>query len=89
MSESEVVHDPVGHRFYVPTDEGEAFLEYAPVGADKLDYRRTFVSPELRNRGLAEKIVRVALAWAASEGKEVVPTCWYVAKILERRSKRS
>lgn len=87
MSDVDVRHDPDSRRFLVDVGEGEAFLEYSLVGDDKVDYLRTFVSPELRNRGLAEKIVRAALAWADSEGKEVIPTCWYVAKILERRAR--
>jgi hypothetical protein len=86
MSDVLVQHDEKRHRFWVDVDGLEAFLDYVPLGDDKLDYVRTFVPTELRGKGLADRIVKVALEWADARGKEVIPSCWYVAKVLERRS---
>jgi predicted GNAT family acetyltransferase len=42
------------------------------------------VPPELRGRGIAEQLVRAALADARTAGNKVVPACSYVAKFIER-----
>lgn len=44
----------------------------------------TFVPPELRGRGVAEKLVRAALAHAGREGLRVVPACSYVEAFIRR-----
>jgi predicted GNAT family acetyltransferase len=44
----------------------------------------TFVSPELRGKGIAEKLVRTALDYARSEQRRVVPSCSYVDLFIRR-----
>lgn len=80
----QIQHEPEGRRFVVTVDGAPAFLEYASAGAGRVDFRYTFVSPALRGRGLGAAVVREALAWARREGLKVVPSCWFVAAIVER-----
>jgi predicted GNAT family acetyltransferase len=40
----------------------------------------------MRGKGLAESLVRTALAWARVEKLKVVPQCSYVARFIERHS---
>jgi len=81
---NEVRHDVAGHRFVAAVDGYEAYLSYREVDEHTVDFAHTFTPPELRGRGLAEKVVRAGLAWAEAEGKEVIPTCSYVSRLLER-----
>ncbi|HMB71016.1 MAG TPA: GNAT family N-acetyltransferase [bacterium] len=82
----EVTHDREGQRFVVSRDGAEAYLDYAPLGDGRVDFRSTFTPPELRGQGLAAAIVAEALAWARGEGLEVVPSCSYVRHYLDKES---
>ena len=57
---------------------------YRRVDDTTLDYTSTFVPPELRGRGVGERLVLHALDWARAEGRRVVPTCWFVGKMLDQ-----
>ncbi len=50
----------------------------------RMIFTHTVVPPELRGRGIAEKLVRAALTEARAAGRKVVPQCSYVAKFIER-----
>ena len=54
------------------------------LDGDRMIFTHTVVPPELRGRGIAEKLVRAALAEARTAKRKVVPTCSYVAKFIER-----
>jgi len=57
--------------------------EYEMAGSQMV-FTHTLVPPELRGRGIAEQLVRTALADARAAGSRVVPACSYVAKFIER-----
>ncbi len=84
-NESSVVvqHNVAARRFEAEVDGHLAVAEYALDG-DRIVFTHTFVPPELRGRGLAEKLVRPALEWARAEQRRVVPACSYVATFIER-----
>ena len=82
MTDPEVRHDPVHHRY-------ELFLDGALVGL--ADYREqgnaavfthTEVAPDHRGTGLAAVLVRGALDDARAHDRKVVPRCWYVADFI-------
>ena len=79
-------HDADQHRFVAVVDGAAtgAMLRYRRVDDATLDYFSTFTPPELRGRGLAAVIVRAALDYARENGLGIVPTCPYVAKLIER-----
>lgn len=77
----EVRHDADRGRFYVPLEAGDAELDYRVEG-DVADFRSTFVPPEHRGEGIAERIVLAGLRWARERGLRVEPTCPYVAHVL-------
>jgi len=77
-------HDEQGGKFYVEVDGKEAHLIYAVVDGATLDFRHTFVPPELRGRQLAEQLVAAGFAYAREHGYRVVPTCSYVQRRVER-----
>lgn len=83
VTDLEIHHDTDEHRFWADVDGGRAVLDYEPVGEDKLDYQHTFTPPEARGHGIARAIVKHALRYADEQGKEVIPTCPFVRKVLE------
>ena len=79
-----VRHDAPAQRFEILSDGHRSELDYVIENEKRVVFTHTFVPPELRGRGLAEKLVRAALGWARHEGKRVVPACSYVAAFIER-----
>lgn len=83
MGEQDVVitHEPERQRFISVVDGHESVADYRLSGR-KVDFHHTFVPDALRGRGIAEKLVREALAWARSEDLEIQASCWYVRRFL-------
>ncbi len=79
----EVVHDREASRFSATVDGAVAYVAYREPDPDTVEFLSTFTPPEMRGRGVARVIVDAALGWARGEGKRIVPTCWYVRKVLE------
>ena len=73
-----VRHDIQHSRFVLPVSGGEAKLVYALVGDDAIDLQHTEVPPSDRNQGIADALVRAALAYAREHELRVVPSCPYV-----------
>jgi predicted GNAT family acetyltransferase len=82
--DANVEHDPKRNRFVARFPEGDAELAYVRVAAGTLDLTHTFVPPALRGRGIAEALVRAALAHARQQHLKLIPTCPYVARWLDR-----
>ena len=81
----EVRHNAAAQRFEVTIDGHFAVADYTDDGA-RMTFTHTFVPPELRGKGLAEKLVRAGLAEARTRGRSVVPACSYVATFIERNA---
>lgn len=81
--EIEVRHNRAEGRFETAVDGLLAVAEYE-LSDGRMTLTHTFVPNELRGRGMAEKLVRAALAHAQSEHLRVVPACSYVATFITR-----
>jgi predicted GNAT family acetyltransferase len=79
----EMTHDRAAGLFSLGTPAGNAVLEYGIEGGTMV-VTHTYVPPGLRGRGMAEKLVRAALAFAREEGLAVMPRCGYVAAFLKK-----
>lgn len=79
----EVRHDVVSKRFVTEIDGHLAHADYQLDG-DRIVFTHTFVPPELRGRGIAEQLVRPALAHARAHNLRVAPACSYVAAFIAR-----
>ena len=84
MNSIEIQHDLEAHRFFTVLDGMEAYLAYAVVGEGTLDFRHTFVPPELRGRQVAKLLVTEAFAYARDNGYKVIPSCSYVARQADK-----
>ncbi|MGY4825136.1 GNAT family N-acetyltransferase [Stutzerimonas chloritidismutans] len=79
-----VHHDLAGHRFEAVIDGHCAYLAYMDLGKQTLDMYRTFVPDALRGRGIAAVLTQHALEYAEREGYQVIPSCSYVERYIER-----
>lgn len=82
---SEVQHIPTEHKFVILHEGREALLAYRLFknGAENaIDFNSTFVPPEFRGKGFAEKLVRAGIKWAKEQGYELHASCWYAAKFI-------
>jgi uncharacterized protein len=79
----EIRHDAVAHRYEVTVDGHRSVCDYE-LTAGRMIFTHTEVPSALRGRGIAEKLVRAALADARAAGRKVTPVCSYVAKFIER-----
>ena len=78
-------HNVPFSRFETELDGKLAVADYRLDGKIMV-FTHTFVPPEMRGRGVAEKLVRAALEWARAQGRHVVPQCSYVAVFVERHA---
>ncbi|WP_300424550.1 GNAT family N-acetyltransferase [uncultured Thalassolituus sp.] len=74
-------HQPENQRFILEQDGYTCVLDYTLQG-DRINFTHTYVPFRLRGKGLAEILVRDALAWADQQGLKKEASCWYVANIL-------
>lgn len=79
----EVQHNAALQRFEAQLDGKLCVAEYERRHGD-LVFTHTFVPPELRGHGIAEKLVRTALEYAREQHARVVPECSYVAAFIQR-----
>jgi len=78
-------HNVAENRFEALVDGHLSVCDYVLEG-QQMVFTHTLVPPELRGRGIAEKLVRGALAEARAQGRRVIPACSYVAKFIERHA---
>ena len=80
-----VRHNPAEHRFETEVEGLLCVADYE-VRGEQMIFTHTFVPPALRGRGIAEKLVRLALEHARTERLRVVPACSYVKVFIERHA---
>lgn len=80
-----VRHNAAESRFETEVEGHLSVADYQLRGTEMI-LTHTFVPPELRGRGIAEKLVRVALEHARSERLKVVPACSYVDAFIKRHA---
>lgn len=78
-----VRHNLVENRFEATVDGHLSVADY-DLQEGRMVLTHTFVPPELRGRGIAEKLVRAALEHGRTSHLRVVPACSYVAVFIER-----
>jgi predicted GNAT family acetyltransferase len=80
---TDVVHNAAEHRYEIRVGENLAVAEYEDRKGVRV-MTHTFVPPELRGQGLAERLVRRALEEARDAQLQVLPACSYVATFIRR-----
>ncbi|MGE0191738.1 MAG: GNAT family N-acetyltransferase [Planctomycetota bacterium] len=83
----DIVHDPAAKRFVLPLGGASAHLDYVvrAKGARPVwDAVHTFVPPEGRGKGVADRLVRAFVAAARAAGADLQGSCSYVGTWLAR-----
>lgn len=72
--------------FYIEDTEGTKTGEitFVPDGEDKIIIDHTFVSPEHRGQGLANKLVKEVVQYARENDKKIVPACSFAQTEFKR-----
>jgi predicted GNAT family acetyltransferase len=74
-------------RYVIRFADGmEAEMTYRAVRPGVIAIDHTFVPPEHRNAGHAERLVNAGIAAARDEGLRIVPVCSYVALQFRRHA---
>lgn len=79
-----IINDKKNNLFVAEIEGKEAYLRYAMRGEDVIDFIYTYTPPELRGKGLAEKIVGAGFKHAKENNLKVIPTCPYIIYFLSR-----
>ena len=66
----DVKHDEKAGKYYALIDGHEAVCEYGKAGEGALNFWHTYVPPELRGKGIADELVRVALDDVLEKGPQ-------------------
>jgi uncharacterized protein len=83
VGEVAVENNKIRQRFEIRMDGHLAKLNYR-VNDGEIDLIHTEVAEELGGRGLGNKLVEAALAYARDNKLKVVPSCSFVSKYLTR-----
>ena len=79
-----VTHQIAQHRFLVRLPGGKGELLYGVAGPHLLDLYHTEVSPPLRGRGIASRLVTAACEYARETRQKVIPSCPYIADWFDK-----
>ncbi len=86
---AEVVDDPVLQRFEIrtggPTPALLGFVDYRSMG-DRIELPHTVTQPEFEGQGVASALIREVLDRLRADEKQVIPSCWFVAKFIENNA---
>ena len=76
---------PSHGRYVIRLGDGlEAELTYGRHGAATVVADHTYVPPDFRGHGLAERLMRRAIADAERDRKQILPLCSYVVAQFRR-----
>lgn len=90
MSADILFHEEPG-RIYAEDESGKVIAEivFPEVRPGVCEIMHTYVDNSLRGRGIAGKLMTLAVAAIGREGKTVTASCSYAIKWLSRRRAKS
>lgn len=89
MTAEQIINDVSNQRYSLTLDgiNEPAFLTYVvrPEGSEIVyDLTHTYVTPAMRGRGVAARLVQYAVDHARQSGHKIIPTCSYITTYMER-----
>ena len=83
MDEVEIRNNEDAGRWELYVDGELGSVVAYRLAGDRIVFPHTETVRRLRGRGLAERVVRVALDDARAAGRQVVPACSFVAQFID------
>jgi len=83
----EVKQDVGKNKFFAVIDGKEAHLDYEIINDEVIEFPYTYVSPTLRGKGVAAKILEFGLNYAREKNLSVIPSCSYVESYINKNKK--
>ncbi len=79
----QIIHKPKDHRFVIQVENMVAYIEYEQ-STNLIDLTHTIVPRELGGQGMGTQLVKYALAYARVKHLKVIPTCSFVAALMDK-----
>lgn len=79
----DVQHNQNSHQYSAKVQGDEAVVTYMEEG-DAVIFTHTLVPESMRGQGVGEELVRQAVEEARGRGREVLASCPFVQRFLER-----
>ena len=79
----DVRHNSQASRYELWDDDTLIGIADYSASGDTVVFPHTEISRERRGHGLGAVLVRAALDEVRSQGKRIVPRCWYVADFID------
>jgi predicted GNAT family acetyltransferase len=87
MSASDLLLDRPRDDLFLATRNGaEVCRASVAVGPQVWEFYSTVTAPGHEGQGIASQVVRFALEAAREAGVRVIPSCWYVAGLMDRHA---
>jgi len=80
----EIIHNKEQQKFYLEKDGKESYAIYFMHDSKTINILRTYVPPEMRNKGLAGEVVKAVLEYAKENNLKVIPTCSYTDYFIDK-----
>jgi hypothetical protein len=77
-------HDQEGQEFTATLGKDQAELSYAKPEEKVIDFQHTFVPECFRGKGVADQLIRTALAYAEEQKLRVIASCPAVSSFIRR-----
>ena len=87
--QTNIIHDADNNQFAMIIDNENIVTKYRMRDQKTIEFYATYTPKPLRGFGYAQRLVNHALDYAISNDMEIIPTCWYVNKILTERRQSS
>ena len=85
MDEINIKFDPGHHRFTVQIDGHDCFVEYTESENGQLwNIVHTWVAAEIRNQGIAEKLMKAVATEARAINRKLTTSCSYAELFFKR-----
>lgn len=84
-----VFHDTDNNQFVLTIDNKDITTKYRMVDKNTIEFYSTHTPKPLRGNGYAARLVNHALDYTDANNYEVIPTCWYVNKIITEQKHAS
>jgi predicted GNAT family acetyltransferase len=79
------------NRFFIEDQSSKMLAEvtYVPNGSGRIIIDHTFVHPDLRGQGIAQKLIFEVVKLARENGLKITPLCSYAVMEFQRKSEYS